>query len=211
MQNYHDNQRLKEEVREAYLSDDFFSVKTPELIPSLNSSRQPDSTFLPHWMAVTRFICLLIGGLGFVFTFINIDYLSHLISHPFFLNLSLLTGLGGFASYMIYPYLVSNFVANGGIRLRLLRYLNGIMLGFSIVLLITLLTIPVTGLGLCLILLPAPISFAMSSRKYLRHDRAEQDAKISLTELFNQDLRRLAWMSLFAAFLAFFAIIFLGF
>ena len=207
---YHtsDDNNKPQELWEAYLADDLFDVKAGGQRLILSESGSPD--VLPAWLDTARLLCLLIGASGIFATFLSIGALANLIASGLVLNLTILLALSGFASYFIYPYLLKYTLANGVDQSKLLHFLNGYMLVFSTVLFLILMTWPIAGLGLALILLPAPISVAMTTRKYLsRPIMPSQQPGFSFLALFDYDLRRIAWISFFTALMALFSILIL--
>ena len=66
---------------------------------------------------------------------------------------------------------------------------------------IYLLSWPIAGLGLALLLLPAPIVFAFYSGHYIDHDYPEVSFKVSFLDIFNGDLHKMAWLSFWLIFL----------
>ncbi len=158
-------------------------------------------TAMPRWLDETRLVCFLAGAFGLLATLFNLDFFFWQISNPFFLNLTLLLGLAGFANFMLYPNVLKYCQVNGIKNASLLRTMNGFMLGFSALLLVFLFSFPVTGLGLALVLIPAPVIFGYFSRKYLDQPYQGDGIHFSVLSVFNQDIRRLAWFSLTLIFL----------
>src|SRR5690606_24639137 len=113
----------------------------------------------------------------------------------------LLLGLAGFVNFMLYPNVLKYCQVNGIKSTSLLRTMNGFMLGFSALLLVFLFSFPITGLGLALVLLPAPVIFVYYSRNYLDQPYQGDGIRFSVLSVFNQDIRRLAWFSLTLIFL----------
>jgi hypothetical protein len=115
----------------------------------------------------TRLACFLVGAFGLLFTIINLDFFYHQINNPFLLNLLLLVGLGGFANYMIFPNVLKYYLVNGLKNVELLRGLRNFMFVFSILLLVFLFSFPIMGLGLSMILIPAPLILAFFQKNIL--------------------------------------------
>lgn len=150
---------------------------------------------LPRWLDETRLVCFLVGVFGIVFTMINLDYFYQQISSPFILNLTLLLGLAGFANYMIFPNVLKYCRVNGLHKSQMLRGLHNFMLAFSTLLLVFLFSLPITGLGLSLILIPAPLIFSYYSRKYIDRPLETEGIRFQALAIFDQDIKRLAWFS----------------
>lgn len=184
-----------------YYSDDIFQ-ESDLPVSEIEQFDMEMPRVMPKWMEETRLVTFLVGMFGLFYTVFNLDYFFHQINNPFFLNLTLLVGLAGFANYMLYPNVLKYCLINGLAKNSLLRTLNNFMMGFSALLFVFLFSFPVTGLGLSLILLPAPLIFGFFSRRYTETTLVEPDEKYSVIEIFNQDLRRIAWFSFTLIFLA---------
>jgi len=167
---------------------------------------------LPDWLDETRLICFVVGFLGLIFTIFNIGYLARTISNPFLLNLSILIGLAGFSNFMLFPNLLKYNLVNGLRRSSILRSLSSFMIGFSILLLVFLFSFPIYGLGLALILVPAPMFFSLFSRGLIDHRKEREGEYRHIVEIFDRDFRRLAWFSFSLIFcaliIAFFGLLF---
>lgn len=184
-----------------YYSDDIFQ-ESDLPVSEIEQFDMEMPRVMPKWMEETRLVTFLVGMFGLFYTVFNLDYFFHQINNPFFLNLTLLVGFAGFANYMLYPNVLKYCLINGLAKNSLLRTLNNFMMGFSALLFVFLFSFPVTGLGLSLILLPAPLIFGFFSRRYTETTLVEPDEKYSVIEIFNQDLRRIAWFSFTLIFLA---------
>jgi hypothetical protein len=156
---------------------------------------------LPAWLDQTRLVCFVSGAIGLLITIVNVGPFFSTIENPYLANLTLLAALVGFINYMCFPNLLKYHRVNG-LRKPWLKPLHGFMIFFSVVLLIFLLSFPISGLGLALILLPAPAVFAFYSGHYVDHDYPLAALKASFLEIFDRDLHKMAWLS--------FSLIFLG-
>lgn len=183
-----------------FFSDDFFQESDLPLA-DFDDVSPPMITTMPRWLDETRLVCFLAGVFGLLATLLNLDFFFWQISNPFFLNLTLLLGLAGFANFMLYPNVLKYCQVNGIKSASLLRTMNGFMLGFSALLLVFLFSFPITGLGLALVLIPAPVIFGYFSRNYLDQPYQGDGIRFSAMSVFNQDIRRLAWFSLTLIFL----------
>lgn len=194
-------QKSKEYQENPYYSDDIFHEAD---LPASGSEDLDPSLLqvMPKWMEETRLVSFLVGAFGLLYTIFNLDYFFQEISNPFFLNLTLLAGLAGFANYMLFPNVLKYCLVNGLHKTSLLKLMNNFMIGFSFLLFVFLFSFPVTGLGLSLILLPAPLIFGLFSRKYLDGSPAGTGSDFTVLQIFNQDLRRIAWFSFTLIFLA---------
>lgn len=193
--------RLDKFDDKTYYSDDIFHE--PDLPISEFDNLQPEiSEVMPKWLEETRLVSFLVGGFGLLYTILNLDYFFQQIKNPFFLNLTLLIGFAGFANYMIYPNVLKYCLVNGLKKNSVLRSMNNFMIGFSLLLFVFLFSFPITGLGLSMILLPAPLIFSYFSRKYIDTTGHEVERDFSVLEIFNHDLRRIAWFSFTLIFLA---------
>ncbi|MCB0685117.1 MAG: hypothetical protein KDC53_01295 [Saprospiraceae bacterium] len=184
-----------------YYSDDIFHESNLP-VPDYDDFHPDAEAVMPKWLEETRLVSFLVGSFGLLYTLINLDFFFQQIKNPFFLNLTLLMGFAGFANYMIYPNVLKYCMVNGLNKTSLLRTLNNFMIGFSLILFVFLFSFPVTGLGLSLILLPAPLIFGYFSRPYVDTPIQPADVKFSVLQIFNQDLRRVAWFSFTLIFLA---------
>ena len=194
-------QKTRQYRNDPYYSDDIFHEH--ELpVPEMEEISPEALEVMPKWLEETRLVSFLVGSFGLLYTIFNLDYFFQQINNPFFLNLALLVGFAGFANYMIYPNVLKFCLVNGLRKHTLLQSLNNFMIGFSVMLFIFLFSFPVTGLGLSLILLPAPMIFSFFSRKYMDQPRQTTEAQYSVLEIFNHDLRRIAWFSFTLIFLA---------
>lgn len=193
-----DHHKLRSEL-EDYLSDDFFdegSINQNALTQRLDA--YPHTKAFPYWIEVSRVLCLVIGAVGLFSIFINLDFLLWSIPNPIILNFMLLVGITGFSNFIAYPYLHKYTLANGLNHLNLLRKMNSYMLVFSFICFLFLMSIPIAGLGLSLILLPAPVTLAYASRKYLSKTYLNTAAEdYSFLDVFNNDLRRIAWVAFY--------------
>ena len=156
---------------------------------------QHQSEYFNSLLDETRLVCFLVGVFGLIYTIFNLGFLSSQISNPFFLNLTILLGLVGFVNFMLYPNVLKYCLVNGIRNQGLLRSMNGFMTGFSAALLVLLFSFPITGLGLSLILIPAPIIYGYYSRKYIDQTYRGEGVRFSVLAIFNQDLKRIAWFS----------------
>ncbi|MDH3649067.1 MAG: VirB3 family type IV secretion system protein [Saprospiraceae bacterium] len=200
----HQEERLdhQEDFREAFLSDELFgdTYHLPLKKSSTFYDDMPSTT--PRWLDETRVACLLVGIFGLIYTLFSLDFFYWQIKNPFILNLTLLTTLAGFANFFVYPYALKYCLTNGIRRPKLLMGLNLFMLVFSLLSVVYLFTIPVTGLGLALILIPAPLAFAIFSRRFPERLElyAKTDKHYPFAVIFNQDLRRMAWLTFIVLF-----------
>jgi hypothetical protein len=184
-----------------YYSDDLFHES--ELpIADFDDLRPHMEEVLPGWLDETRLACFLVGAFGLLFTIINLDFFYQQISNPFLLNLSLLAGLAGFANYLIFPNVLKYCLVNGLKKVEVLHGLRSFMLVFSTLLFVFLFSFPIVGLGLSLILIPAPLIFSYFSKKYIDEPATTQGIRLSVLTIFNQDIRRLAWFSFTLIFIA---------
>ncbi len=187
----------QEDFKEAYLSNDFFdhephlpSKKLDEFVPEIPQ-------VMPKWLDETRVVCFLVGLFGLGYTLFNVDYFYWQIKSPFLLNLSLLTALGGFVNFVAYPYALKYCLTNGIQRPQLLRQMNSFLIGFTLLSLLFFFSFPITGLGLALILVPAPLIFGLFSRKYINQYAVEHSGiHFPAAMIFGQDIKKLAWLSL---------------
>ncbi len=202
MPDHEDKLDHQEDFREAFLSEDMFG--SPYHLPQKKSHQFYDDipNTTPKWLDDTRVVSLLVGILGLGYTLFNLDFFYWQIKSAFFLNLILLTTLAGFANFFVFPYSLKYCLTNGIKRPKLLRNLNSFMLVFCVLTLIYLFTIPVSGLGLALIMIPAPLAFAIATRSF--PDRLELYSKSTkhypFSAIFNQDLRRVAWLTFIILF-----------
>lgn len=156
---------------------------------------------IPQWLDQTRLVCFVIGALGLLLTIINLRPIFSTIQNPFLANLILLASLAGFINYMCFPNLLKYYRVNGIRKKPRLKSLRGFMILFSIGLLFYLFSWPIAGLGLALLLIPAPIVFAFYSGHYIDHDYPTATFKVSFLEIFDRDLRKMAWLSFWLIFL----------
>lgn len=186
----------QQEYRSSLLDDDLFdhedhlpSVRIDDLVPELPK-------VLPEWLEETRLACLLAGIVGVIGTLVQVDDLSSLIGQPLILNAVILGLLAGYVNVMTFPYVLKYCLVNDLRQAGLLKGLNTFLLVFTAITLLYFLTLPVSGLGLALILVPAPLIFALYSRKYIEKYRPETEGvHFPASMIFGQDLRKLAWLS----------------
>ena len=159
------------------------------------------SNALPRWLDQTRMVCFVSGALGLLLTIMNLGPFFSTIQNPFVANLILLVALLGFINYICFPNLLKSCRVNGIRKKPLLKSMRALMILFSLGLLIYLLSWPIAGLGLALLLLPAPIVFAFYSGHYIDQDYPEAIFKVSFLEIFDRDLHKMAWLSFWLIFL----------
>lgn len=194
MNSEEDNTKKVSYKDQLYYTDDIFHES--ELPTADFDDLAPRMTqVMPKWLDETRLVCFLVGVFGLIYTILNLDFLSSQISNPFFLNLTILLGFAGFINFMLYPNVLKYCLVNGIKNQGLLRSMNGFMTVFSALLLVFLFSFPITGLGLSLILIPAPIIYGYYSRKYIDETYRGEGVRFSVLAIFNQDLKRIAWFS----------------
>lgn len=204
MRKYANSEHRHSDFEEAYLGGDLFHEHADLPAHQLDSFQAVVPEVLPKWLAESRIVCALVAIVGLTATLFNLDFLYWQFANPVFLNLILLGTLIGFASCVMYPYALTYSLVNGSDRVALLRMMNGFLLCFLGALLVYLLSFPISGLGLALILIPAPAAFALCTRKFLKSERhtAASKAHRPFGLIFNLDLRRLAWVSFILIFSA---------
>ena len=200
----------QEDFREAFMSDDLFPENAPLPARRVDPMMEEIPSVIPKWLDETRIVCFLVGLFGLVYTLFSLDFFSWQIKNPFLLNATLLFALGGFVNYIAYPYALKYSLVNNIYKPGLLSGMNSFMVVFSLMALFFLFTFPITGLGLSLILIPAPLLFALFTRKYTNLKNATEKTKhFPFGMIFNQDLRRLAWLSFIIIF-SFLVVLFFG-
>ena len=150
---------------------------------------------LPAWLDETRLVCFVVGFFGLVYMIFNIGYFARMISNPFALNLALFLGLAGFSNIMLFPNVLKYWLVNGYRSSSILKTMNTFMIAFSVLLLVFLCSFPVSGLGLSLILVPAPLIFSLFSRNFIDQSYTGNGAQYQMLDIFDRDINRLAWFS----------------
>ena len=148
-----------------------------------------------HWRD-TRIVAHFASLAGIISIVVAMPYFQTWVTHPVLLNFVLMIGILGFANIAIYPYQVERFLAgdNDGQALPTMRW--SIIAYMSMVSLF-LLTIPISGLALLLILCPAPIYMAVLSKKLI--ENAQEYRQIlhdASGQTLLQDLHKVAWLSI---------------
>ncbi|NND06256.1 MAG: hypothetical protein HKN87_07740 [Saprospiraceae bacterium] len=187
----------QEDYKDAYLANDFFDYDHPYPSRKLDDFIPEIPEVLPKWLDETRIVCFLVGLFGLAYTLFNVEFFYWQIKSPFLLNLSLLVALGGFVNFIAYPYALKYCLTNGIRRPQLLKNMNGFMVGFALLSLLFFFSFPITGLGLSLILIPAPLLFGLYSRKYInQHEQEYTGIQFPALAIFRQDIKKLAWLTL---------------
>jgi hypothetical protein len=200
----------QEDFREAFLSDDIFPENHHLPARRMDAMMKDIPSVLPKWLDETRIVCFLVGVFGVVYTLFNLDFFYWQIKNAFLLNATLLFAIGGFVNYIAYPYALKYTLVNHIYKPGLLKGMRSFMLVFSLMALFFLFTFPVTGLGLSMILIPAPLLFSLFTRKYVDFkNTAPSKVHFPFGVIFNQDLRRLAWLSFIIIF-TFLVVLFFG-
>lgn len=214
MEQASDQRDYRKDFEEAYLANDFF-LDSEDLPANRVDAFQSDiPEVLPSWLNETRIVCSMVAICGLFATLFNLDFFYWQIQSPILLNLTLLGVLVGFANCLIYPYALTYGLINGTKRIGFLRGMNSFLLAFMAALVLFLFSFPVSGLGLALILVPAPLLFAWQTRRYLDSESLQATSPVHrpFGMIFNHDLRRLAWLTFIVLFSAimglFFALVF---
>lgn len=189
--------KYQDEYKDAYLANDFFDYEHPYPSQRLDDFIPEIPEVMPKWLDETRIVCFLVGLFGLGYTLFNVEYFYWQIKSPFLLNLSLLVALGGFVNIIAYPYVLKYCLTNGIRRPQLLKNMNGFMVGFALLSLLFFFSFPITGLGLSLILIPAPLLFGLYARKYIDQEHVGHSGiQFPAMAIFSQDVKKLAWLSL---------------
>ena len=151
---------------------------------------------LSKWDGI-RVVNLFSGLAGMVFLVSMIPNLHHLIQHSVLLNLFLFLGVVGFSGVVAYPYALHLKLKGNWQDDSLLSALRYGGQCFLLLLAVILLTMPVTGIALALILCPAPLYLFTRSTTIMEKISPVKENLEDFENIISKDLHKLLWLVLF--------------